>query len=75
LSFISNCKWVFIHWQYHYNNKTHKYTCNTIHISHKITPLKEQTNKTKNNQISSQSYANSEGHIAANEYSIEKEKK
>jgi hypothetical protein len=37
-------------------------------MSHKITPLK--TNKEKQN--SSQSYTNSEGHITANEYSIEK---
>jgi hypothetical protein len=42
-----------------------------IHISHKITPLKaNKQNKEKQN--SSQSHTNSEGHITANEYSVEK---
>jgi hypothetical protein len=63
-------------WQYHYDSTTHKCTShihNThitytqIRISHKIT---KQTKKTK--QISSQSYTNNEGHITANEYSVEK---
>jgi hypothetical protein len=40
----------------------------TIHISHKITPLKT----TKQN--SSHSYTDSEGHITAKEYSVEKGK-
>jgi hypothetical protein len=40
-----------------------------MHISHKITPLNKQT------KISLQRNTNSEGHIAANEYSVEKEKK
>jgi hypothetical protein len=39
-----------------------------------MSPLK--TNKhNKEKQISSQSYTNSEGHITANEYNIENEKK
>jgi hypothetical protein len=40
-SYISNCKWGFTPWQYHYGNTTHKYTSHTdeIHISHEITPL------------------------------------
>jgi hypothetical protein len=46
-----------------------------IQISHKITPLKQQTNKMKRKQISSQSHTNSEEHITANEYNVEKEKK
>jgi hypothetical protein len=75
--FIANCKWVFTWWQYHYDNTTHKYACHIhdthityiqIHISHKITPLKtKRQNK--------ESYTNSEGHITANEYSLEKKEK
>jgi hypothetical protein len=52
---------------------TNTHVTYTIHISHKITPPKK-TNKTRK-QISSQSYTNSEGHIIANEYGVEKEKK
>jgi hypothetical protein len=45
-----------------------------IQISHKIAPLK--TNKQyKEKQISSQSYTNSEGHITAKKYSVEKRKR
>jgi hypothetical protein len=45
-----------------------------IHISHKITQLK-QLNEHKNKKNSSQSYTNYEGHIRPNECSVEKEKK
>jgi hypothetical protein len=47
------------------------YTPNTHITQNSIS--KKQTNN--NQKISSQSYANNEGHITANEYSIEKEKK
>jgi hypothetical protein len=61
IRFISNCKWGFARWKYHYDNTTHKYT---MHISHK--------SQNEEKQISSQSYTNSEEHIIANEYSAEK---
>jgi hypothetical protein len=77
---MSKCRWGCTRRQYHYGNTTHKYTShihNThitytqIHLSHKITPPK--TNKqNKEKQASSQSHTNSEGHITANEYSVEK---
>jgi hypothetical protein len=52
---------------------TNTQVTNTVHISHKISLKTNKQNK--ENQISSQSYTNSEGHITANEYSVEKEKK
>jgi hypothetical protein len=68
--YISNCKWflprgsITTKIQHTIIQLTY-----TIHISHKITPLK--TNKQdEEKQISSQSYTNS-GHITANEYSVE----
>jgi hypothetical protein len=45
----------------------------TIHISHKISPLETKTNKIEKNR-SAHSYTNREGHVAANEYRVEKEK-
>jgi argininosuccinate synthase len=52
----------------HTNTQVTKYT--QIHTSHKITPLENKQNKDK--QTISQSHTNSEGHITANEYSLEK---
>jgi hypothetical protein len=47
--FISNCKWGFALWKYHYENTTHKYAShihNTHHV-HTITHI-TQNNATKN---------------------------
>jgi hypothetical protein len=44
-----------------------------MHISHKILPLKTNE-QNKERQISSQSHTNSEGHITADDYSLEKGK-
>jgi predicted restriction endonuclease len=44
----------------------------TIQISQKITLLKINK-QNKEEQMSSRSYTNSEGHITANEYSVEEE--
>jgi hypothetical protein len=50
-----------------YNTQMHKsHTQYTSH-THKITPL-NTNNKTKQKQISSQSYTNSKGHITGNEH-------
>jgi hypothetical protein len=45
------------------------------HITQNNTTKNKHTNKTKKTQISSQSYTDSEKHIAAKEYSLEKETK
>jgi hypothetical protein len=58
--------------QCHYDNTTHKYTYDihtNTHIAQNKTTKSKQTN-----QISSQSYTNCEGHITANEYSVEERK-
>jgi hypothetical protein len=47
-----------------------------MHNTHSTQNNTTKTNKqNKDKQISSQSYTNSEGHITANEYSIEKGKR
>jgi hypothetical protein len=73
MRFTSNHKLVFtcgsINTTIEHRNTQVKYTMHTshtlIHISHNMSPLEA------NKQISPHSYTNSEGHITANEYSVE----
>jgi hypothetical protein len=71
LRFISNRKRGFTGWQYHYDNTTQKYKYHihtNIHITQNIiTKIKPNKKESKENQISSQTYTNSKGHITTNE--------
>jgi hypothetical protein len=61
----------FYPWEYHYDNTTHKCTSH-VHNTHITQNSTTKNKQNKEKQISSQSYTNNEGHITANEYSVEK---